>query len=186
MWQSKTFQNAIIFRQGPRGNVLEWKIFSHNAALLLCYCNWWIMVFQDTLHQMELCGIQCRSNTGMHLLHILCICSLLCTCFQEYWKAALEFQVSLLLLTVIKYCFFKWNGVKLIPNRNCQLWHWLNATVCQSVSVCVGLKLYNVVQYIVDIATAGNRLNICLFSEMPAALSVQQSHRQKWCQWKCK
>ena len=43
---------------------------------------------------MELCSFKCRSNTGMYFIHLLCVCSLLCSCVQEYWKTTLEFQVS--------------------------------------------------------------------------------------------
>ena len=57
----------------------------------LCYME---MIFQDSSYQMELCGIQFPADFGLHLLHLLCVCSLLCTCVQKYWKGTMEFQVS--------------------------------------------------------------------------------------------
>lgn len=53
-----------------------------------------VMIFQDPSYQMELCGIQFPADFGLHLLHLLCVCSLLCTCVQKYWKGTMEFQVS--------------------------------------------------------------------------------------------
>lgn len=53
-----------------------------------------LMIFQDSSYQMELCGIQFPADFGLHLLHLLCVCSLLCTCIQKYWKGTMEFQVS--------------------------------------------------------------------------------------------
>ena len=57
----------------------------------LCFM---VMIFQDSSYQMELCGIQFPADFGLHLLHLLCVCSLLCTCVQKYWKGTMEFQVS--------------------------------------------------------------------------------------------
>ena len=46
---------------------------------------------QDSLYQMELCGIQFISNRGLYLLHVLRFCPFLCARVQEYWKGTLEF-----------------------------------------------------------------------------------------------
>ena len=54
-----------------------------------------LMTFQDSIYQMELCGIQFPPDLGLHFLHLLCVCSLLRTCVQKRWKRTMEFQVSL-------------------------------------------------------------------------------------------